>query len=176
MRRSVNPSEIRYIVAPGQFLVDELEARETTFSEFAEAVGERGLTREALLSGAVEITGSLADKIAAYLQIPAYIWTGMEHDFRAGLAEGKTVLSARRTAHEDKEIREREFAKDDHLPQYEPESEEQSKEANSSGRISIRVPSSLRARASQIAKQEGISLNQLLLNYVAEGVGRSDST
>jgi hypothetical protein len=41
-----------------------------------------------------------------------------------------------------------------------------------SGNIAVRVPSSLHTRLLELGRQEGTSLNQMVLSLLAEGVGR----
>jgi antitoxin HicB len=47
-------------------------------------------------------------------------------------------------------------------------------EAFSSGKFMTRVPKSTHARLARRAKQEGVSLNALVLSFIAEGLGRKD--
>ena len=44
-----------------------------------------------------------------------------------------------------------------------------------SGKFVTRVPKSLHAKLAARAKQEGISLNSLVLTFIAEGLGRRES-
>jgi antitoxin HicB len=44
--------------------------------------------------------------------------------------------------------------------------------ANASGKFVQRLPRSIHARLQSRAKAEGVSLNQLVTAYVAEGLGR----
>jgi hypothetical protein len=41
-----------------------------------------------------------------------------------------------------------------------------------SGRVTLRIPKSLHKRAAEIANWEGVSLNQLFVTWIAEGVGQ----
>lgn len=44
-----------------------------------------------------------------------------------------------------------------------------------SGKFVQRVPKSLHAKLAALAKQEGVSLNSLVLTFIAEGLGRKET-
>jgi predicted RNase H-like HicB family nuclease len=54
-------------------------------------------------------------------------------------------------------------------PAYRPETT-----PSASGRFVTRVPKSVHAKLAERAKAEGVSLNSLVLAYIAEGLGRKD--
>jgi predicted RNase H-like HicB family nuclease len=54
-------------------------------------------------------------------------------------------------------------------PAYRPEAT-----PSASGRFVTRLPKSVHAKLAERAKTEGVSLNSLVLSYIAEGLGRKD--
>ena len=47
--------------------------------------------------------------------------------------------------------------------------------ADYAGKIALRVPRSMHARIARVAQSEAVSINQLLLGFVSEGLGRTAS-
>ena len=65
-------------------------------------------------------------------------------------------------------------ALDDGMPVLSVESVEGAQLKAASGKLLLRLPAGLHKRATEAAKTEGISLNELLLSYIAEGIGRTE--
>ena len=127
--------------------MDEIQARGIGFGGLKKDVP--GLTTEEdLVSGATVFTEELAAAIGKALDMPTKIWLDLERGYRQAAGNGKPVLS--------------------------DESVKGAQEKAASGKLLLRLPAGLHRRAAEAAKVEGISLNQLLLSYIAEGVGRTE--
>jgi antitoxin HicB len=47
--------------------------------------------------------------------------------------------------------------------------------ADYAGKIALRIPRSLHARVGRLASHEGVSVNQLLVSLISEGIGRKSA-
>lgn len=89
-----------YPIPPGKTLEEELAFRGIYMPEAAHALGISTDHLLDLLAGDAALTNELAVSIEAYLDIPAYLWTGLEEDYQAALAK-KARLDAERQGHEE---------------------------------------------------------------------------
>jgi plasmid maintenance system antidote protein VapI len=143
----MNRKSLRFAVPPGQHLIDELEARGSSFSDLKRSVPQ--LTTEAdLVGGVTVVTPELSVAIGNALEMPSQIWLDLERNYREAIERGTSLLS--------------------------DESLEAAQAKAASGKLLLRLPAGLHRRAADAAKTEGVSLNQLLLSYIAEGIGRTE--
>lgn len=92
------PFDPDYVIAPGETLKDWFV--ETGFGDegipaevaAGHGIGEQQLAR--LFSGEEPITMRLGHQLANMTGIPATFWLSLEHNFRVGLAAGKTWSGA----------------------------------------------------------------------------------
>jgi plasmid maintenance system antidote protein VapI len=78
-----------WVVAPGETLKDWFEGQGMPLS----VAGEHGISQgqlARLFAGDEPITVRLAHRLANMTGISAVMWTALEHNFRVGLAVGKT--------------------------------------------------------------------------------------
>lgn len=122
-----------------------------------EMLGEKGLAERDLLQygiGAGEFHGLMGSpprideetsrNLGRLLGQSERFWFDLIQNHRAAVAAGKPALS------------------------------EAAAKRSRGGSIALRLPSSLHSRLIELAGQEGVSLNQLLVSIVAEGVGRAE--
>jgi|GEM_PF-1836092 len=151
MRRRITHADLPNAVPPGQMLFDELEFRGISAKDAANAITEGSVEDlDRLIVGELELTPAIAGRLYDFLGTKAYLWVKVEASYRAALAAGKPLL-----------VTSRFLVSQEKLP---------------SGKLVLRMPVSLHARLSDYASDEGISLNQLILSYIAEGLGRSEKT
>lgn len=67
---------------PGEYLADELEAREWSQADFADIVGRPVQWVSELINGKKEITAECATQLAAALGTPAKTWLSLQVRFR----------------------------------------------------------------------------------------------
>ena len=77
------------VIAPGELLKEELEARGMTQRQLAEAMGRPTQALSELCRGKKELTADTALDLERVLGTPAYIWMGLEADYRLALARRK---------------------------------------------------------------------------------------
>ena len=77
--------ETNAIIPPGEFLKEELEARGTTQKQLAAQMGRPVQMVSELCRGKRELTPKTALDLERVLGIAAYIWLGLETDFRLKL-------------------------------------------------------------------------------------------
>ena len=143
---------------PGLLILDELETRGIPYSEFVSALGEDRPAITALLNGEFIITDAIADKISVILDVPAYMLVPLESSFRNDWRNRKMVP----------------YSPLGGAPGLNDKVESSSTpEKKPNGNLSLRIPKTLHERAVKKAKDEGVSLNQLLTTYVAEGLARA---
>ena len=70
------------VFPPGEFLRDELEARNWTQGEFAEIIGRSQRLVNEIISGKRGITPSTAKELAAALGTSPYFWLNLEASYR----------------------------------------------------------------------------------------------
>jgi plasmid maintenance system antidote protein VapI len=143
----MNRNNLKFAIAPGQYIVDELEARHIDFSDLKSQIPDL-TTEKDLVSGVTVITEHLAIQIGKFLEMPAKVWLDLEHNYRDAIEHEKPILT--------------------------DENVEAAQAKAASGRLLLRLPVSLHRRVTQAASAEGVSLNQLLLSYIAEGIGRTE--
>lgn len=78
-----------YVVAPGETLAEWFEAMGLPLS-VAELYGIKLRTLKRIFAGTQPITPTLAQKLCNLTQIGAPFWLAYEHNFRVGLAAGKS--------------------------------------------------------------------------------------
>jgi len=144
----MNGKRLKFAVPPGSHLLEELEARGIPYEKFRAGIPALGSQAD-LAAGNIRITDTLAKAIGDALGMPPKIWLNLERNYRDALAEGTHVLS--------------------------DESLEAAQTKAAGGKLLLRLPATLHSRAAKAAKDEGVSLNQLLLSYIAEGLGRSEA-
>ena len=144
----MNTKDIRYAIPPGQIILDELEARGMDWEQFARAIGGEFADRAAVVDGSTTLTPEIADKIALLFETDSKIWLKLEEAYREAIEDNKPLLTETNAKGAVKKA--------------------------VSGKLLLRIPVSLHDRASDVADLEGVSLNQLLMSYIAEGIGRSE--
>jgi HTH-type transcriptional regulator / antitoxin HigA len=77
-----------YAVAPGETVLEVIEALGLTQSELAERTGRPKKTINEIINGKAAITPETALQFERVLRLPASFWTSLEHDYRAALARG----------------------------------------------------------------------------------------
>ena len=75
------------VFPPGEFLRDELEARNWTQGEFAEIIGRSQRLVNEIISGKRGITPSTAKELAAALGTSPYFWLNLEASYRLGKSD-----------------------------------------------------------------------------------------
>ena len=78
------------LVHPGELLAEELEVREMTQRELAEAMGRPVQVINEIVRGKKAITAETAVQLEAALKIPAHLWLNMQSSYelkRARLAQ-----------------------------------------------------------------------------------------
>jgi plasmid maintenance system antidote protein VapI len=86
LRSRWNPD---WVVAPGETLSDWFDEMKLPLS-ISEQYGISERTLNGVLNGKTKITPTLAQKLCNLTQIGAPMWLALEHNFRVGLAAGKT--------------------------------------------------------------------------------------
>jgi hypothetical protein len=151
MRRRIEAKDLPFAVPPIEVLREELGLR---------GLGERdllpfGITPEEfkqLMGANPRIDRELSAKLAKAMGMSdPGVWARLDANYREALAVGKPVAS-------EAAARGGNGGADRKRP---------------SGNIALRLPSSIHARLIEEAEREGVSLNQLLLTYAAEGLGRA---
>lgn len=142
---NINRSDIPFAISPGDTIFEELNARGQSVKELAAALGIDLQAGHALVTGQGEITPDLAEKLGAFFGTSAAVWSNLEAQYREALAEAKPAAT-------EAAIAERQDV---------------------SGKFVVRVPKSLHVALKDLAETEGISLNQMVVAMLAEGVGRS---
>lgn len=95
-RTAFNPD---WVVAPGESLRECLDAQGFDVEDYARGTGGWlfGITREemkGMLAGTQTIDAVLANKLQRLTGVNERMWLALEHNFRAGLAAGKTWSGA----------------------------------------------------------------------------------
>jgi predicted HicB family RNase H-like nuclease len=139
----------RFAVPPGQHALEELKARGLEFADLKRSVS--GLTTEHdLESGTTVIVEEVAEAIGRALDMPAKVWIDLERRYRRAVSDGLPALSN--------------------------DAIDAAQARAASGKLLLRLPASLHRRAAEAAQLEGVSLNQLLLSYIAEGIGKTEGS
>jgi plasmid maintenance system antidote protein VapI len=102
---------------------------------------------ESLASPQSRIDEDLSEKLSAVFGTSPGYWSRFDAQHRAAKANGKPVVT---------------------------KANAESVLDPKSGNVAMRLPSSLHSRLLALAKMEGISLNQLLVSIVSEGVGKAE--
>lgn len=89
MSRKTYPFDPDWVIAPGETLADWFEALHLPHS-IAAQYGIAPRTLNKILRGTQPITPSIAQKLCNLTHVGAPFWLAMEHNFRVGLAAGKT--------------------------------------------------------------------------------------
>ncbi|RLT40439.1 MAG: addiction module antidote protein, HigA family [Chloroflexi bacterium] len=74
------------LVHPGELLAEELEVREMTQRELAEAMGRPVQVINEIVRGKKAITAETAVQLEAALKIPAHLWLNMQSSYELKLA------------------------------------------------------------------------------------------
>ena len=69
------------LVHPGELLAEELEVREMTQRELAEAMGRPVQVINEIVRGKKAITAETAVQLEAALKIPAHLWLNMQSSY-----------------------------------------------------------------------------------------------
>lgn len=75
-------------IPPGEFLAEEIEARDMAPPELASRMGRSVECIEGVVAGREEITEALAGELEAALGLSAVFWLRLERDYRQTLAGG----------------------------------------------------------------------------------------
>lgn len=78
-----------WVVAPGETLAEWFEETGLPHA-LAQRYGISERTLKGVLAGTTKITPTLAQKLCNLTMIGAAFWLALEHNFRVGLAAGKT--------------------------------------------------------------------------------------
>jgi len=132
-------------IPPGDTIREELDARGVTVENFAAAVNLTESQAEQLLTGALSITPELAELLHSFFDTSTKFWLNLETAYREALAAGKPQAPIVESAP--------------------PEV---------SGKLLIRLPKSLHQALKVKADSEGVSVNTLMLTYIAQGFGRQE--
>ena len=76
-------------IPPGEFLLEVLEDRGMSTDELALHLQRPVSELSQIYSGAEAITADTALQLELVLGVPAHIWTGLEAQYRLGLARAK---------------------------------------------------------------------------------------
>ena len=87
---TVYPFDPDWVVAPGETLADWFEETHLPHRVAWEVYGIPERTLNGVLRGTTKITPKLAQKLCNLTQIGTPMWLALEHNFRVGLAAGKT--------------------------------------------------------------------------------------
>lgn len=142
---NIKHSDIPFAIPPGETIFEELNARGQSVKELAIALGIDVDAGHALVTGQLEITPDLAAKLGTFFETSAAIWSNLESQYREALAEAKPAAT-------EEAIAERQDV---------------------SGKFVVRVPKSLHVALKELAEAEGISLNQMVVAMLGEGLGRA---
>ncbi len=142
---TIDSSQRRTTTPPGGIVVDELEARKISYEVFRAEIGPDCPAEEDLLGGEITIANELWDRISKFLGLPEYMLRKMNASFVEAKNSGKEILTSKPRVPGQKTF---------------------------SGNLAVRIPPNLHRRIAEIAKSERISINQIVLSLLAEGVGR----
>lgn len=82
-------------VHPGELLSDELECRKMSPNDLAALIGVRTADVDAVVQCKKPIDSKLALMIEAAIDLPAYILSGMQHDYDMLTAKRSSTLRAK---------------------------------------------------------------------------------
>ena len=83
-----------YAAAPGAVLREYLEVRGLSAAEFAGLCGQPVELVQGILAGETPVDPDTAQKFEQVLGLAAYVWLGIEQDYRAHLAREKGRVGA----------------------------------------------------------------------------------
>ena len=144
----ITTEDLGFAVAPGESIQEELSARGESLGELASALNMPEAQVSRILQGDLELSDQLAERLAVHFGTSAALWKNLEIQYRTALANNAPRLTVQGIVE---------------------------KSSQSNGRIALRIPKSLHGRVAQLAKQEGVSMNQLLVALLAEGVTRHEA-
>lgn len=75
-------TETDAIIPPGEYLADELTAREMTQKELSERMGRPYQVINEIVRGKKAITARTALELEAVFETPAYIWMNLESEYQ----------------------------------------------------------------------------------------------
>jgi plasmid maintenance system antidote protein VapI len=145
--KSITASDLGFAVRPGEQIEAELAASGESTCDLAEALRVDLSALNSVISGESPITAAFADSLARHFGTSAGLWLSLERQYRDALAGGEAPLT-------ETAVRER--------------------LARPNGRVALRIPRSLHERVVHVAEEEGVSMNQLLVALIAEGVTRHE--
>lgn len=93
MKRLRLPFDPDYVVAPGDTLREWWEKRSLP-AEHGERVGLSVDTLRGIMDGSTEITPEIAARLKLLTGIGELFWLALEHNYRVGLAAGKTRVGS----------------------------------------------------------------------------------
>lgn len=77
------------VIPPGEYLQEELDAREMTQKELAAAMGRPASKLSQIVQGKKAITPETALELEQALGIPAYMWLAYESEYRLAIARAR---------------------------------------------------------------------------------------
>ena len=83
-----------YAAAPGAVLREYLQVRELSPAAFAQLCGKPAELVQEILAGETPVDPDTAQQLGRVLGLAAYVWLGIEEDYRTHLAREKARVGA----------------------------------------------------------------------------------
>lgn len=147
--QSIKVSDLSFAVAPAETLLEELAAREENAQDLSRLTGIPLSEVEEILVATRPITEPIAVALAKHFGTSTSLWLNLERQYQEARAAELPVLS-------EASVRDR--------------------QNGPNGRVALRIPKSLHGRVVDVAAAEGVSMNQLLVALITEGVVRHEET
>jgi len=147
--KAVLASDLSFAVPPADYLREELSARGENVEDLAARTGLSVLRLKAVVEGNETIDLTIAEALARHFDTSANLWLNLDRQYREALDAEKPMLS-------DHAVKER--------------------VTSPNGKVALRIPKSLHSRVVHVAEAEGVSMNQLLVVLIAEGVVRHEKS
>ena len=150
MSTRISGGDLPIAVSPAELIREELAERGLTEQDLARLTGLTEDESAMLFGDDPQISEEMSGRLSKALGTSPGFWSRMDVAYQQAKSAGKPVA----TIAGAKQI----FAK-----------------GSASGNLAVRVPASLHSRLIEHAKEQGTSLNQMVLSLLSEGVGRLDS-
>ena len=90
MAATDSPFNPDYAAAPGAVLKEYLQVRNLSPADLAQLCGQPLARVQGILAGETPVDSDTAQQFERVLGLAAYVWLGIEEDYRAHLAREKT--------------------------------------------------------------------------------------
>lgn len=90
MSATNSPFNPDYAAAPGAVLKEYLQVRNLSPADLAHLCGQPLARVQGILAGETPVDSDIAQQFERVLGLAAYVWLGIEEDYRAHLAREKT--------------------------------------------------------------------------------------